>query len=70
MSRQNNCRDMCIMVILYTSFTNPRISIQKRNVHISVLNGALWDMEQVQSWICEIGLLDYNFSCGGQHDVL
>ena len=32
-------------------------SIQKRNVHISVLNGALWDVEQVHSGICEIGLL-------------
>ena len=31
-------------------------SIQSRNVHISVLNGALWDMEQVHSGICEIGL--------------
>ena len=46
------------------SFTNPRMhlfhipqsSIQNRNVHISVLNGALWDMEQVHSGICEIGL--------------
>ena len=35
----------------------PQCSIQKRNVHISVLNGALWDMEQVHSRICEIGLL-------------
>ena len=34
-------------------------SIQNRNVHISVLNGALWDMEQVHSGICEIGLLEY-----------
>ena len=24
--------------------------------YISVLNGALWDMEQVHSGICEIGL--------------
>ena len=30
-------------------------SIQNRNVHISVLNGALWDMEQVHSGICELG---------------
>ena len=28
-------------------------SIQN-NVHISVLKGALWDMEQVQSGICEL----------------
>ena len=27
-------------------------SIQNRNVHISVLNGALWDMAQVNSGIC------------------
>ena len=48
-----------------TSFTNPRMhlfhipqcNIQNRNVHISVLNVALWDMEQVHSGICEIGLL-------------
>ena len=48
-----------------TSFTNPRMhlfripqcSIQNRNVHISFLNRALWDMEQVHSGICEIGLL-------------
>ena len=32
-------------------------SIRNRNVHISVLNGALWDMEQVHLGICEIGLL-------------
>ena len=34
----------------------PQCSIQNRNVHISVLNEALWDMEQVHSGICEIGL--------------
>ena len=28
---------------------------QNRNMHISVLNGALWDMEQAHSGICEIG---------------
>ena len=28
-------------------------------VHISVLNGSLWDMEQVYSGICEIALLYY-----------
>ena len=31
----------------------PQCSIQNRNVHISVLNGALWDMEQLHSGICE-----------------
>ena len=34
----------------------PQCSIQNRNVHISILNGAMWDMEQVHSGICEIGL--------------
>ena len=33
-------------------------SIQNRNLHISVLNGALWDMEQVHSGIYELGQLD------------
>ena len=32
-------------------------TIKNRNVHISVLNGVLWDMEQVYCVICEIGLL-------------
>ena len=53
----------------YTNFTNPIIhlfrippcSIQNRNVHISVLNGALWDMEQVYSGICELGHLKCKF---------
>ena len=48
-----------------TNFTNPRLhlfhiphcSIQNRNVHISVLNGALGDMEQVHYGICETGQL-------------
>ena len=48
-----------------TNFTNPRMhlfhipqcTIQNRNVHISVLNSALWDMEQVHSGICELGQL-------------
>ena len=35
-------------------FHIPECSIQNRNVHISVLNGAFWDMEQVHH---EIGLL-------------
>ena len=38
-------------------FHIPQCPIQNRNVHISVLNGALWDMEQVHSGICEIGQL-------------
>ena len=32
-------------------------SIQNSNVRISALNGALWDMEEVHSGICEIYLL-------------
>ena len=38
-------------------FHIPQCSVQKRNVHISVLNGALKDMKQVHSGICEIGLV-------------
>ena len=38
----------------------PQCPIQNRNVHISVLNGALWDMEQVHSGICEFGQLLLN----------
>ena len=33
----------------------PQHTIQNRNVHISVLNGVLWDMGQVHWGICEIG---------------
>ena len=33
----------------------PQFTIQNRNVHISVLNGALWDMGQVHCGICELG---------------
>ena len=35
----------------------PQCTIQNRNVHISVLNGAMWDMGQVHCGICEFGLL-------------
>ena len=35
-------------------FHIPQCSIRNRNVHISVLHGALWDMEQVHSGICEL----------------
>ena len=35
--------------------------IMLHNVHIYVLNEALWDMEQVHSGICESGQLDWNF---------
>ena len=43
-------------------FHIPQCTIQNRNVHISVLNGALWDMEQVHYGICEIGLFHLSFS--------
>ena len=33
----------------------PQCSIQNRNVYISVLNGALWDMGQVDCGIGEFG---------------
>ena len=35
-------------------FHIPQCTIQNRNVHISVLYGALWDMEQVHCGICEL----------------
>ena len=35
-------------------FHIPQYPIQNINVYISVLNGALWDMEQVHCWICEL----------------
>ena len=40
-------------------FHIPQCSIQNRNVHIAVLNGALWDLEQVHSGICELGHLEF-----------
>ena len=51
--------------VQFTNFANPRMymfpipqcSIQNRNVHIYVLHGALWDMEQGQPGICELGQL-------------
>ena len=39
-------------------FQIPQCSIQNRTVYIYILNGALLDMEQVHSGICEIGLLN------------
>ena len=35
----------------------PQCTIHNRNVHISVLNDALWDMEQVHYGICELSQL-------------
>ena len=47
----------------WTNFTKPRMHlfhtpqcfIRNRNVHIYVLNGALWDIQQVHSGNCELG---------------
>ena len=36
----------------------PKCTNQNRNVHISVLNGALWDMGEVHCGICELGQLE------------
>ena len=36
-------------------FHIPQCSIQNKNVHISVLSGGMWDMEQVHSGIYELG---------------
>ena len=47
-------------------FHIPQFSIQNRNVHISVLNGVLWDMEQVHSGIWEISLLVDKFVGQGE----
>ena len=41
-------------------FHIPQWLIRNRNVHISVLNGVLWDTEQVHCGICDIGLLGAN----------
>ena len=49
-------------------FLIPQCSIQNRNVHISDLNGALWDMEQVHSGICELGQLYLHTENPGHND--
>ena len=38
-------------------FRIPQCSTQKRNGHISVLNGALWGVGKAHSEICELGQL-------------
>ena len=54
----------------YTNLMNPRmqkvlfptmLDSQKRNMHISVLNKALWDMEQAYPVIRELGQLEHWF---------
>ena len=60
---------ICTWYVVYTSVSiSHRIDLihksQNRNVHISVLNGALWDMKQVRSGICEIGLLIFSYFPG------
>ena len=39
-------------------FHIPQSSIQDRNVHISVLNGGLWDMEQMNFGIVKLSYFD------------
>ena len=54
---------LSLSVVEWANFTNPTMhlfhipqcTIQNRNMHISVLNGALWDIEQVQCRIGELG---------------
>ena len=46
-------------------FHIPEYIMQNRNVSISVLNGVLWNMEQVHYGICEIGLLQNWYFCKG-----
>ena len=48
---------------MHLSHTAQR-SIQNRSVHFSVLNVALWNMEQVHSGICEICLLGFGAGDG------
>ena len=38
-------------------FNIQQCTVQNKNVHISVLTGSLWDMEQVHYGICELGQL-------------
>ena len=42
-------------------FYIPECTIQNRNGHISILTGALCDMEQVNCGFCEIGPFHYVF---------
>ena len=42
---------------LNTPIRNPTMHHSEENVHISVLNGTLWDMGQVYCGVCEFGLL-------------
>ena len=43
-------------------FHIPQCLIHNRNVHISVLNGALWDMEEVHCGICELGQFPVHYA--------
>ena len=38
----------------------PQYTIENRNVHISALTGALWDMGEVHRGIYEIGLFKFD----------
>ena len=39
----------------------PQYTIQNRNVHISVLNGVLWDVGQVPNEICVLKSKGFQF---------
>ena len=47
----------------------PQCTIQNRNVHIFVLNGALWDMGQEHCGICETGLFWYLITSSFQWEM-
>ena len=60
-------KDICTDAQLHlANLTNPMMrlfhisqcKIQNRNAHISILNGAFWDKEQVHCGICELRQLD------------
>ena len=77
----NNCFPVTEVIRQQTNFTRftnhgkclfhiPQCSIQNRNVHISVLNGALWDIEPVQTGICELVQLPHCcYSHGGHQEI-
>ena len=56
-----------ILWLSQTNLTNPTMhlfhilqcTIRNRNMHISVLNVALWDMEQLLCGICELGQMTH-----------
>ena len=63
----SKCRNNDVIDLIHKSqnapVPYPTMLLSDKNVQISVLNGALWDMEQVHSWIYEVGQLHYAFHC-------